>query len=134
MSLLLPLLLALLAAALLVRHLVLSRPGLPPAALQEALRAGTAVLIDIREPAECAATGAARHSVHLPLSDMLGGRARWAAFLEKHRNRRLLLYCASGARSSFAARKLRAEGFDAVNAGSLAALDRAGIPVCRRRA
>jgi rhodanese-related sulfurtransferase len=44
-----------------------------------------------------------------------------------------LLYCHSGTRSAMAAAQLRKEGLAALNAGSLAALDRAGWPLCRKR-
>jgi len=118
--------------ALFAWQLIASRPGLPLEDAKAELRAGRAVLIDVREPAEWA-TGVARDAVRLPLSDLRGGRTEWRAFLEQNRERRLLLYCASGTRSALAARTLRAEGCDAVNAGSLRDWDRAGWPICTPR-
>ncbi len=120
--------------ALVVRQLILARPGLPLDDAKAALRAGTAVLVDVREPAEWNAGGVAKESALLPFSDLRGDRARWRAFLEANRGRKLLLYCASGARSGLAARTLRAEGWDAVNAGSLRDWDKAGWPICRPKA
>ena len=130
---LLLLILAAFAVFFIARTLWLARPEIQPAALRAALKAGTAVLIDVREPAEWTA-GVAKQAALLPLSDLQGSRTQWRAFLEKNRGRQLLVYCRSGSRSAQAAARLRREGYDALNAGSLAALDRAGIPVCRRRA
>lgn len=122
---------ALLAVAFVVRTLWLARPQIKPEALRAALKAGTAVLIDVREPSEWPATGVAKHAALLPLSDLRGSRAQWNPFLEKNRGKQLLLYCLSGSRSASAAAQLRREGLAALNAGSLTALDRAGWPVCR---
>lgn len=118
--------------ALALYQLYLARPGIPLDDAKAALQAGSAVLIDLREPAEWA-SGVAKGAALLPGSDLRGGRGQWGPFLETNRDRRLLLYCASGARSVLAAKKLRAEGFDAVNAGSLRDWDRAGWPVCSPR-
>lgn len=109
-----------------------ARPQVKPAELKSALQAGTAVLVDVREAPEWAA-GTAKDAALLPLSDLRGARRQWNAFLEKNRGKPLFLYCQSGARSAMAAAQLRREGHDARNAGSLAALDRAGLPVCRSR-
>lgn len=129
---LLLLLLAALAVFFIARTLWRARPEIQPAALRAALKAGTAVLIDVREPAEWTA-GVAKQAALLPLSDLQGSRTQWRAFLEKNRGRQLLVYCRSGSRSAQAAAQLRREGLAALNAGSLAALDRAGWPVCTAR-
>ncbi len=117
--------------AMALYQLYLARPGIPLDDAKAALKAGTAVLIDIREPAEWPVTGVAKHSALLPFSDLRGDRTQWRPFLEKNKTKRLLLYCASGARSGLAAKKLRAEGFDAVNAGTLRDWDKAGWPICQ---
>jgi rhodanese-related sulfurtransferase len=109
-----------------------ARPEIKPGALRPALKAGTAVLVDVREAAEWTA-GTARDAALLPLSDLRGSRLLWNAFLERNRGKQLLLYCHSGMRSATAAAQLRREGLDARNVGSLAALDRAGWPLCRKR-
>ena len=49
--------------------------------------------------------------------------------LEANRDKELILYCASGARSGVAASILRKEGFNAVNAGGFSDWSRAGLPV-----
>jgi rhodanese-related sulfurtransferase len=115
--------------ALALYQLYLARPGIPLDEAKAALQSGTAVLVDIREPAEWTG-GVARQSALLPMSDLRGGRAQWRPFLDKNKGKRLLLYCASGTRSGLAARTLRAEGINAVNAGSLRDWDRAGWPIC----
>ncbi len=116
--------------ALALYQLYLARPGLPLAEAHAALKAVTAVLIDVREPTEWTGTGVAKQSALLPFSDLRGDRTQWRAFLAQHREKKLLVYCASGTRSGLAARTLRAEGFTALNAGSLRDWDRAGWPIC----
>ena len=126
------LLLAVLAVFFVARGLWGARPQIKPDALRAALKAGTAILVDVREPAEWAA-GTAKNAALLPLSDLRGARPQWNAFLEKNRGKQLLVYCQSGSRSAFAAAQLRREGLNALNAGSLAALERAGWAVCKQR-
>lgn len=124
-----PLLLLVGAILLVLYQVILARPALSLAEAKAALAAGTAVLIDLREPAESTATGVAKQAARLPFSDLRGTRTQWRPFLEQHKDRKLLLYCASGTRSGLAARQLRAEGFDAINAGSLRRWQNSGWPV-----
>jgi len=131
MNFLLPLLAAL-AVFFVARTLWRARPQIKPDALRAALKAGTAILIDVREPAEWT-SGTAKNAALLPMSDLRGGREQWNAFLKKNHGKQLLVYCQSGSRSAFAAAQLRGEGLNALNAGSLAALERAGWPVCKQR-
>jgi rhodanese-related sulfurtransferase len=119
-----------LAAAFIIWMLILKRPGIDLAAAQAALKAGSAVLVDVREPGEWAG-GVAKQAALMPLSDLRGPRAQWRAFLEKNTGKKLLLYCQSGSRSGMAAAQLRKEGLDAVNTGSLRDWDQAGWPVCK---
>lgn len=112
-----------------IRMLVLARPGIDLASAQAALKSGSAVLVDIREPSEWAG-GVAKQAALMPLSDLRGPRTQWRAFLTKHAGKKLLLYCHSGSRSGMAAAQLRKAGVDAVNAGSLRDWDRAGWPIC----
>lgn len=108
----------------------LLRPGIAPAAAAREAAAGTAVIIDVREPAEWTA-GVAAPAVLLPLSDLRGARREWGPFLAAHRGRRLLLYCAAGGRSGVAASLLRREGWVAENLGSFPRWQAAGLPVRR---
>lgn len=120
-------LLALAAYAIirLVRH---SRAAMDVAQAARAIEAGTAVLIDVREPDEWAG-GVAGPAKLLALSAFRRRQGDWPTFLQANREKRLLLYCQSGARSGSAAATLRREGFDAVNLGSLSRWRRAGLPV-----
>lgn len=115
-----------------IRTLLASRAGASPAEARAAVAAGTAVIVDVREPAEWAG-GTAEPVALLPLSDLRGARKNWKPFLEKNRDKRLYLYCASGARSGSAAALLKREGFDAVNLGGFHRWTGARLPVCRPR-
>lgn len=78
----------------------------------ELIRSG-ATVVDVRTPEEFA-DGAYPGALNIPVSD-LGHRA-----LEIPKDRPVVLYCGSGARSAFAARVLKANGWqDVVNAGGL---------------
>jgi len=90
---------------------------------------GTAILIDVREPAEWAGTGVAKPAVLLPLSDLRGARAQWKPFLDQNPGKELILYCRSGNRSGIAAKILAAEGRIVVNAGAFKHWQAAGLPV-----
>lgn len=126
------LIISLLVVAFVAWTLWRARPEIKPEALRAALKAGTAVLVDVREPAEWT-SGTAKNAALLSLSDLRGARQQWGAFLEKNRGKQLLVYCQSGSRSAMAAAQLRREGLKALNAGSLSALERAGWPVCKPR-
>jgi rhodanese-related sulfurtransferase len=90
---------------------------------------GTAVLIDVREPAEWTETGVAAPAALLPMSDFLGDQKLWKPFLEKNPGKELLLYCRSGNRSGKVAEKLAAQGRTVANAGAFKDWAAAGLPV-----
>lgn len=112
-----------------VRQLIASRPGMPLEDAKAALKAGTAILVDVREPMEWHG-GVAKTASLMPFSDLRADGPQWRSFLEKNRSRKILVYCASGTRSGMVASRLRKAGFDAVNAGSLRDWDKAGWPIC----
>lgn len=112
------------------QSLFTSAPRLAPAAAGPRVRAGGAILIDVREPREWAG-GVAQGAALLPLSDLTGGRVRWRPFLEANAGKELLVYCAAGGRSTIAARILVREGRAAFNAGSLSEWSAAGWPLVR---
>jgi len=93
------------------------------------VKAGTAVLVDVREPAEWADTGVAEPAALLSLSDLRGDRAQWKTFLEQNKDKKLILYCRSGNRSGIAAGILAKEGFKVANAGAFKHWAAAGLPV-----
>ncbi|MFO0583438.1 MAG: rhodanese-like domain-containing protein [Anaeromyxobacter sp.] len=81
-------------------------------AIQDKINAG-AVIVDVRTPEEFA-DGAYPNAINIPVQD-LGSRAG-----EIPKNKPVVLYCASGARSAFAVRMLKANGWtDVVNGGGL---------------
>lgn len=93
------------------------------------LEGGKAVLIDVREPGEWAASGVAAPAVLLSLSDLQGARKDWKPFLEENQGKELILYCRSGNRSGIAARLLAKEGWSTLNAGAFKDWAAAGLPV-----
>lgn len=101
-----------------LKSLFQSAPRHAPADCAARIRAGHALLVDVREPAEWA-DGVAESAVLLPLSDLTGTRTQWTEFLAAAKGREILLYCASGGRSGMAARILVAEGVPAANTGGL---------------
>jgi rhodanese-related sulfurtransferase len=124
--------LGIVVAVFLVRTLLGARSGASPADAKAALDAGTAALVDVREPAEWSSGVAAPASL-LAFSDLRGPRKTWNAFLAKNRGKKLFLYCASGARSGSAAALLRREGFDAVNLGGFSRWVSSGLPTRQPR-
>jgi phage shock protein E len=77
-----------------------------------------AIIIDVRTPDEFR-DGAYPKAMNIPLSD-LGRR-----MAEIPKDKPVILYCASGARSSSAARAMKQAGYaDVINAGGLADMPR----------
>jgi rhodanese-related sulfurtransferase len=86
-------------------------------AVLDRIKAG-AVVVDVRSPEEFA-DGAYPGALNIPVQD-LGRRAG-----ELPKERPVVLYCASGARSALAARMLRSNGWrDVINAGGLGDMPR----------
>jgi rhodanese-related sulfurtransferase len=123
-------LLAVAAGYLLIRMFLKSRPAISPAEADAAIKAGTAVLVDVREPSEWP-DGVATPATLLPLSDLRGKRVGWKPFLQENKNKRIIVYCLSGARSGMAAATLKSEGFDAANLGGLSQWVTSGLAVRR---
>jgi len=122
------LILVLLVAVFLVVKRVLAGPSISPSEAASRVAAGTAVLIDVREPDEWK-SGAAEPALLCSFSDLRGARDQWKAVLAANRDKELIVYCASGARSGIAADMLRREGFKVVNAGGFGGWRSAGLPV-----
>lgn len=115
----LPLLLSLAVSLFLFTACGAGEPRLAPAEAVQRVAAGTAVLVDVREPDEWAQTGIVAGATPLALSDLRGERQAWKPFLAANKDRELILYCRSGNRSGQAASILAAEGFRVANAGGL---------------
>ena len=118
----------LLVAAFLVVKRVMAGPSISPTEAAARISAGTAVLIDVREPDEWK-DGVAEPALLCSFSDLRGPRDQWKPVLEANREKELIVYCASGARSGIVADMLRREGFKVVNAGGFSDWRGAGLPV-----
>jgi rhodanese-related sulfurtransferase len=90
---------------------------------------GKAVLVDVRETEECAASGVAQPAKVLPKSDFDGDQKQWQAFLAANKGKQVLVYCASGRRSKAVAEALAAKGIESANVGGLKDWAAAGLPV-----
>ena len=112
---------------IILRPLLFGGRRIKPAEAAAKVQAGTAALIDVREPAEWT-SGVAKPAVLLPLSDLRGGRRLWAPFLAANRDKELILYCASGIRSGTAAVLLKKEGFKVANLGGFSRWTDASLP------
>lgn len=100
-----------------------------PAEAARRVADGSAVLVDVREPAEWRATGVAAPAVLLAMSDFESGRKAWADFLAQVGDKEIILYCRSGHRAGLVARALADKGCKVANAGGLQAWIDAGLPV-----
>jgi len=88
-----------------------------PADAAKRVEAGTAILVDVREPGEWASTGVAEPAVLLSLSDLRSDRVSWKPFLDQNKDKELILYCRSGNRSAIVGSILTKEGYRVANAG-----------------
>lgn len=102
-------------------------PKIAPAEAAKLVKEGKAVLVDCREPAEWA-EGVAAPAALLPKSDFDGDQKLWKDFLAKHRDKQVIVYCKSGARSGVIAEALGKQGISAANAGGLKDWTAAGLP------
>ncbi len=122
------LLIALVFAVRFVTQRMLAGPILTPEEAARRVAAGTAVLIDVREPNEWR-DGVVTGALLLPLSDLQGDRQQWKPVLAANADKELILYCRSGNRSGIAVRLLAGEKFKTANAGGFSAWKAAGQPV-----
>lgn len=89
---------------------------------QALIKAGNAVILDVRTPAERKAMHIPG-STHLPLDDLDSK----ASTLPK--NKTIICQCASGMRSASAAKQLAAQGFTTLNlSGGIGSWQAAGLP------
>lgn len=102
----------------LIAKVVLGGVGADKAVAQEKIKGG-AMVIDVRTPGEYAG-GHYAGATNIPLNE-LGGRLEQLGA----KDRAIVVYCASGARSAQAARMLTGAGYkDVTNAGGLRNLAR----------
>lgn len=127
-SLLLVLVVAVLLFVFVLKPLLFGAPRIVAAEAEMKVKAGAAILVDVREPDEWL-SGVAKPAILLPMSDLQGGRRQWAPVLEKHKNQLIIVYCASGMRSGSVASRLAKEGFQTANLGGFGNWSSAGLPV-----
>src|SRR4051794_36297370 len=84
-----------------------------PAEAAQAVAAGKAVLVDVREPSEWSETGVAAPAVLLAKSDFDGPQKEWKPFLEKNAGKEIILYCRSGHRAGLIGAALAQKGIKA---------------------
>ena len=99
-----------------------------PADAAQLVARGSAVLIDVREPAEWAETGVVTGAVLLPKSDFDGEQKLWKDFLAKTADKQLILYCRSGKRAGVIGAALAGKGRQVANAGGFKDWQDAGQP------
>jgi len=99
-----------------------------PADAAHLVAAGSAVLIDIREPVEWAETGVVTGAVLLPKSDFDGAQKQWKEFLAQTGDKQLILYCRSGHRAGVVGAVLAGQGRKVANAGGFKDWQDAGQP------
>ncbi|MEN9840262.1 MAG: hypothetical protein RL376_62 [Verrucomicrobiota bacterium] len=122
------LLFAALCVVIFIAQRLLNGEIMSPAEAARRVAAGTAVLIDVREPSEWQ-SGVVKGALLLPLSDLQGKRTQWTPSLKANQDKELILYCRSGNRSGIAARLLSTEGFTCSNAGGFSTWKSSGHPV-----
>lgn len=89
---------------------------------------GTAVLVDVREPAEWAQTGVVTDAALLPKSDFDGAQKLWKEFLATTGNKEVILYCRTGHRAGIVGAALAETGLRVANAGAFKDWEAAGLP------
>jgi rhodanese-related sulfurtransferase len=124
------LLIALVIAVFFIVQRALAGPVLTPEEAARRVAAGTAVLIDVREPGEWR-DGVVKGALLLPLSDLQGERQQWKPVLAANADKELIIYCRSGNRAGTAARLLAGEKFKTANAGGFSAWKSAGQPIAK---
>lgn len=95
-------------------------PKIDISKITDELQTGTAILVDVRGDGEWQ-SGHAAGALHLPVDKISRGEVP-----TKDTSKKIYLYCASGGRSSMAARTLKQKGYDVENIGSLGGWRAAG--------
>jgi rhodanese-related sulfurtransferase len=107
--------------------------NLSPEAVQQETQSGNAVLVDLREPEERAASGSIPGAIHAPrgMLEFYADSTTPYHRPEFETDRRVILYCASGGRSALGADALRQLGYSRIAHldGGIKAWQAAGLPV-----
>lgn len=110
----------------------MSRPTMrhvTPTEAEKAVKDGAAVLVDVRESDEVA-EGMAAPAQWMATSEIESNTPAWREFFRKlSREKEIILYCAAGGRSGWAAGYLESQGFQTANMGGYHGWVEAGLPV-----
>lgn len=103
--------------------------GLTPAGAVKLMNDEDVVVVDVREPSETAG-GKISKAIQIPYSSM----SKRIGELDKHKQKTLLVYCKTGARSGAACRELSKNGFDKVYSlnGGITAWQEAHLPISKK--
>ena len=103
--------------------------SLTPAGAVQLMNSEDVVVLDVREPAETTG-GKIAKAIQIPFS----GLSKRIGELQKHKDKTLLVYCKTGARSGMACKELSKNGFDKVFSlsGGLAAWQEAHLPISKK--
>jgi rhodanese-related sulfurtransferase len=103
--------------------------SLSPAAAVQLMNKEDVVLLDVREPSETAG-GKIAKAIQIPV----GAVKTRIGELEKHKDKTVLVYCKTGARSGAACKELGKQGFDKVFSlsGGLMAWQEAHLPLSKK--
>lgn len=94
------------------------------------VKAGKAILIDVREEYELKESGIIELAEWLPCSKINEGEDDWCAIKAKlPKDKKIGLYCRSGNRSGRVAQMLQMGGLDSVNLGGFKDWQSLGMPV-----
>ena len=103
--------------------------SLTPAGAVKLMNDEDVVLVDVREPSETVGGKIAR-AIQIPFSSI----SKRIGELDKHKQKTLLVYCKTGARSGAACRELSKAGFDKVYSlnGGITAWQEAHLPISKK--
>jgi rhodanese-related sulfurtransferase len=103
--------------------------SLTPASAVQLMNKEEVVLLDVREPSETAG-GKIAKAIQIPLD----GLKKRIGELEKHKDKTVLVYCKTGARSGPACKELSRHGFNKVYSlnGGLLAWQDAHLPLSKK--
>ena len=103
--------------------------SLTPAGAVKLMNDEDIVLVDVREPSETVGGKIAR-AIQIPFSSI----SKRIGELDKHKQKTLLVYCKTGARSGAACRELSKAGFDKVYSlnGGITAWQEAHLPISKK--
>lgn len=106
-------------------------PRLPPAKLNEMMESGDVLIVDVRDAPELQQSGKLKGAVNVSRG-MLEFRADPESPYHNpafQKDKRVVLYCASGGRSALSGKMLQDLGYGSVfNAGAFKELAEAGLP------